>query len=472
MNEKQYRAAIDEIAATESFTKADAAFYAKLDKLTADAKEMICSNIDDLRAQGGKNYYISADGNDDNDGLSPATAWKTLNKASCFKLSEGDAVLLRRGDTWYDGITAQSGVIYSAFGTGAKPRLFKAYNGLEHEWLKTDIPNVWVYDMEICDADIGVIVFDDGASYAQKKLSLAEFENDLDFLYACERSSAEEINNKLYLRCDKGNPREVFGQIDISHPQSIFEIPHNAHDITVKNLEMRYGQDMFFGTNYKNIRVSYCVHAWTGGILISKARQVRFGGGGGAWCNCDGIYYDHCWFYQHFDTAVTPQYDGASDPQADFKNYVVTDSIIETTEYSLEYFNTHKAREDNFFENLIFSYNLCRDGGKGFDDKKPHSRYIKSWNHQNPCFGCEFSHNIFDRAESLSLEIISHAPAVRDREKVSYEHLPKLHHNVYIEPYDKAFADINLVIYKFKPASKITLDKLGVDTDSTYIYSE
>ncbi len=472
MTEQQYRAYFDNLNKKESFTKADEAFYKNLDEFTEQAKAMITENTDDLKAVNGKNYYISADGDDNADGLSPETAWKTLQRASDFSLSEGDAVLLRRGDTWYEGITAQSGVIYSAYGKGAKPRIFKAYNGMEHEWLKTDIPNVWVYDMEISDADIGVIVFDDGLLYAEKKLSLAELNNDLDFLYACERSSAEEINNKLYLRCDKGNPREVFRQIDISRPKSIITIPNRAHDITIKNLEMRYGQDMFFGTYYKNIRISYCVHGFTGGILISKARQVRYGGGGGAWCNCDGIYYDHCWFYQHFDTAVTPQYDGASEHQADFRNYVVTDSIIETTEYSLEYFNTHKSREDNFFENMIFSYNLCRKGGKGFGDKKIHSRYIKSWPHQNPCYNCEFSHNIFDRAESLSLEIVSHAPAVKDRELVSYEYLPKLSHNIYIEPFNKDFADINLVIYKFKPASKITLEKLGVDTDSTYIYSE
>ena len=32
---------------------------------------------------GGKSYYVANDGNDENDGLSPEKAWKTVAKASC-----------------------------------------------------------------------------------------------------------------------------------------------------------------------------------------------------------------------------------------------------------------------------------------------------------------------------------------------------------------------------------------------------
>lgn len=44
-----------------------------------------------------KTYYISNNGNDSNDGLSPATPWKTLAQA-ITKISGGDSVLLRKGD--------------------------------------------------------------------------------------------------------------------------------------------------------------------------------------------------------------------------------------------------------------------------------------------------------------------------------------------------------------------------------------
>ena len=45
-------------------------------------------------------YYVSqSSGNDASDGKSPATAWKTLAKAS-REYAPGDEILLKRGDTW------------------------------------------------------------------------------------------------------------------------------------------------------------------------------------------------------------------------------------------------------------------------------------------------------------------------------------------------------------------------------------
>lgn len=45
-------------------------------------------------------YYVSAAGNDSADGLSPATAWKTLTRASQMRYVPGASILLRAGDTW------------------------------------------------------------------------------------------------------------------------------------------------------------------------------------------------------------------------------------------------------------------------------------------------------------------------------------------------------------------------------------
>ena len=45
-------------------------------------------------------YYVSADGDDLNDGLTPETPIKTLSKASSLSLKAGDSVLFRKGDTF------------------------------------------------------------------------------------------------------------------------------------------------------------------------------------------------------------------------------------------------------------------------------------------------------------------------------------------------------------------------------------
>jgi len=48
-------------------------------------------------------YYVSTSGNDSNDGLSPSAPWQTINsKVNNRTLLDGDAVLFKRGDIWYN----------------------------------------------------------------------------------------------------------------------------------------------------------------------------------------------------------------------------------------------------------------------------------------------------------------------------------------------------------------------------------
>lgn len=76
-------------------------------------------------------YYVSSSiGNDTNDGLSPGTAWKSLNKISSMTFSAGDMILLKRGDTWAgEGLSLNGNgsstnwITLSAYGTGDKPKI-------------------------------------------------------------------------------------------------------------------------------------------------------------------------------------------------------------------------------------------------------------------------------------------------------------------------------------------------------------
>jgi len=47
-----------------------------------------------------QNYYIKSDGNDNADGTTDATAWKTLAKANKYPFKSGDDIYLRAGDKW------------------------------------------------------------------------------------------------------------------------------------------------------------------------------------------------------------------------------------------------------------------------------------------------------------------------------------------------------------------------------------
>jgi len=69
-------------------------------------------------------YYVSAAGNNANNGTSISTPWQTLSKLGTVTFSAGDIILLRRGDTFQEALpTPNGGVTYSAYGSGADPIL-------------------------------------------------------------------------------------------------------------------------------------------------------------------------------------------------------------------------------------------------------------------------------------------------------------------------------------------------------------
>ena len=69
-------------------------------------------------------------GNDAADGLTPATAWRSLEKVNAFDYQPGDSLLFRRGERWGGQLnpangegTAQHPVFVGAYGTGDRPRI-------------------------------------------------------------------------------------------------------------------------------------------------------------------------------------------------------------------------------------------------------------------------------------------------------------------------------------------------------------
>ena len=73
----------------------------------------------------GKTYYVSATGNDNNDGLSPEKAIKTIAKANTLALNAGDQVLFKKGDKFVGRLsytdlsgTADNPITIASYGEG------------------------------------------------------------------------------------------------------------------------------------------------------------------------------------------------------------------------------------------------------------------------------------------------------------------------------------------------------------------
>ena len=120
-------------------------FLLKLDKKTEQMKGDILASKSTIDINAFANvYYISADGDDLNDGLAPERAIKSLQHLNELELQQGDCVLFRRGDLWRGQLKTRQGVTYSAYGEGEKPRLYGSPNDAAKsgKWIETETENV------------------------------------------------------------------------------------------------------------------------------------------------------------------------------------------------------------------------------------------------------------------------------------------------------------------------------------------
>ncbi|MBE6962528.1 MAG: hypothetical protein E7445_08775 [Ruminococcaceae bacterium] len=301
----------------------------------------------------GNAYYVSADGDDNNDGLTPETAWQSVAKVGQESMAGGilqfgDAVFFRRGDLFrsfdYDPGTNPftcriDGITYSAYGEGAKPIITSSPEngaGAEKWQLVYEGENgtrIWQFYHDL--TDIASIVFDDdsvaervyewcasesvgegseyvsctlngwwmhedvGAEVMDELLPLEEtLVEDMTFVSRPARWPANEFMNSsatgpLYLRCDRGNPGELYDSVEFSGFEIRGLISVEASDIVFDNLSLRYTGTSFIKNDpswkaNKNTVIQNCEFAYGGGsvsfyrITDSGAKIVEVQG--------DGIY--------------------------------------------------------------------------------------------------------------------------------------------------------------------------------------
>jgi hypothetical protein len=94
------------------------------------ASSLLCALISVPVTASATTYYVSQSaGSDSSNGLTEATAFKTIAKVNASKIMKaGDSVLLRRGDVWHEqlvvpasGVSTRSRFVIDAYGTGAAP---------------------------------------------------------------------------------------------------------------------------------------------------------------------------------------------------------------------------------------------------------------------------------------------------------------------------------------------------------------
>jgi len=387
-------------------------FTVKSDKQAATLRNKVLNSKSQKVNVKGTVYYISYRGNDDNDGKSPKTPWKTLTKLSySMQIGEGDAVLFERGGVYRGGISCRNGVYYGAYGTGDKPAIYRsAANYAKSDWIK-DSDNIWVAPGTVTDA--GVIVFNHGELAGDRKFSKNELVENGDYY--------SEAGGRVLLYMDK-QPAKKFKSIEIGGDSHVFSIPANGHDITIDNITMKYGGAMGVqGANgCKNITVTNCEIGWIGGSVLNGYGDgtVRYGNGIEFWNACENIHVENNWIYQIYDSGFTHQGNGADGFTV--KNVLCTKNLIEYCNFaSIEYWAPAEGKHK--MVDVEYSNNILRFAGYGWGYYGQPAAHIYSTDNFNEAHNFVIKNNILDTALNRHTRCVHHSGT-----------LPKMSGNTFI----------------------------------------
>lgn len=372
------------------------------DEYVKSIEELSAKRIAEIRSTpttvnvSGQKYYISADGDNSKDGKTPETAWKTTEKLNTAKLSAGDGVFFRRGDIFRtETIKASSGVTYSAYGEGEKPKLYRSpENGADaSKWtLLEGTTDIWVYSKKF--PDVGHIYLDgkmaykeipdwyNNKYYVRGSKGTVPFEitkelcDNLDFFSEINNPNNDSITT-LYLCCKDGNPGEVFDSIEFGLKGNIFSV--GVNNVTIDNLcLMHTGSHGIGGGTKSNLAVTNCEVGFIGGSLLrfypdKFGQVVRYGNGIEIYGGCDGYTIDNCYVYECYDAGVTHQYDAGGTLNISMNNITYSNNVIERCVYSIEYFNG-KGDNDTVIrdgKNFRIVGNIMRLCGYGWGQQRP-----------------------------------------------------------------------------------------------------
>lgn len=311
----------------------------------------------------GTAYYVSNNGDDSADGQSPETAWATIEHLGSVKFKHGDIIFFERGGIWRKAqmpgsIRYTEGLTLSAYGEGNKPKIIGSpENGsgaekwtLYHEG--GDGEKIWKFYQEMTDCAALVLngektikrdlAYWNGSEYVciedfsvpysmEDQIKDMELfvelpytqspigENDEENTDRLGRafdldSNGNPLTGTLYVRCDEGNPGELYKDIEFIADYAAFDGMEDY--TTLDNLSFGYSTSTICGGNYDgaandHITIQNCEACWNGGSLDwfgFKQNSAGFGhaeiSGGGF--NVAGSYetIQNCYVHHTFQEGI------------------------------------------------------------------------------------------------------------------------------------------------------------------------
>lgn len=377
----------------------------------------------------GTTYYVSNHGSDSNDGLTPETAWETITRVTAADLRPGDGVLFERGSLFRgEMLECQEGVTYSAYGEGAKPIITGSpENGAAPEkWTlfgeTSDGSKVWLYYKDM--PDCGSILFDEGRHITQKvfprwagsyvnadgsKFDVMDgLDRDLAFFTPADSLLVhaeggdgghmgggianialydEKYNGssgKLYLRCDAGNPGEVYNSIEFAvSPGGVGTgLVYLNSGVIFDNIKVCCTSDcgLFGGGGeemryLQNCEISYC----GGNVIYYEEDGTPVHGGDGINTQQFGITIKNCYFHDNSDNAITAEWEALEgDPFLEMGPLTVSGNLFERNNFDVQMvcFNENMKGSGVIFKDFLIENNYMMSCNSGWS--APMRGYIGS----------------------------------------------------------------------------------------------
>ena len=404
-------------------------------------------------------YYVSAAGDDQNDGLTPERAWRSLQRVTAAAFKHGDGVLFRRGDVFRGYVDARAGVTYAAYGTGDKPKFYGWNKSLADPalWSLWDAEkHIWKLNEPILDC--GTLVFNDGEAHCRKLIPSyiggrfvcrddesrlfdmrQEMTQDLDLVcFFDARTTTEpskgqnfpvpiidgESLGELYLRCDNGNPAEVYKEIEALQRRNMFTIGENKN-VRIDNLCLKYIGCHAIGAGglcVEGLHVSNCEIGWIGGAIQhylgtdpnypqgGRGTVTRYGNGVEIYGGCKNYTVENCYIYQVYDAGITHQIT-TNGKEFRLQHICYKNNLVERCVYSIEYFLEKNGGDTKSrIENCVMEGNILRLSGYGWGQQRHNTdtpAHIKGWSYENTASAFVIRNNIFDRAAYRMLHLVA-----------------------------------------------------------------
>ncbi len=234
---------------------------------------LIIINIQNLNAQ--TTYYIDATGgNDSNNGITPQTAWRSLNKVNnySFNTTSGNVyVRLKKGQVWRETLTPSRGgtgennrVIFCSYGTGRRPQILGSND------LKSDI-SIWT--------DMGSNVWRRSLSSSPFYVIFEKPNTATNWGYIQSSSSACNSDYKFYYSSgylyvySVGNPASYYDKIEA--PARAFAVGEiTVRYITLDSLEIWGSQEACVRTsNGHYLTIQNCDIHHVGNVSVRDGGQ-------------------------------------------------------------------------------------------------------------------------------------------------------------------------------------------------------